>query len=109
MLEQPEFTTTSAKDYFRTKKEQMMGVSFADAYSNTPELLIHINNMLQQLTPPTPLADRNSQLSWDDVFVYPVLRNLTMVQGINWPEPLKHYLQDIAKLTDTHLYSAQAV
>ncbi len=109
MIEQPEFATDSAKAYFQAKKEKFIGMSFASAYSKSAELIAKANTMLQQLKVPELPSERANQLSWDDVLIYPALRNLTMVKGLDWPTPVNRYIQEVATLTNTHLYTAQAV
>jgi len=32
-----------------------------------------------------------------------------MVKGLQWPQPVEQYVDDIAALTDIHLYWQQAV
>ncbi|WP_181405187.1 glutaredoxin 2 [Aestuariibacter sp. GS-14] len=109
MIAQPEFETQSARDYFQRKKEAMLGCSFNEAFANSETYLSQVNAMLAELPALTPPSARGNQLSWDDVYIFPSLRNLTMVKGLSWPAAVKDYVDEIAKLTNIHLYSDQAV
>lgn len=109
MISQPEFETASARQYFQNKKEKMIGMSFDEAFAQSAEAIEQVNTMLAALPVLTLPSQRNQQLSWDDVFIFPVLRNLTMVKGLAWPPAVEEYVTEVAQLTQTHLFTEQAV
>ncbi|HBY37788.1 MAG: glutaredoxin 2 [Pseudomonadota bacterium] len=109
MITQPEFETEGARAYFQKKKEKMLGVSFDDAFTSSDTYLKDVNTMLADM-PQLPLPSaRNNQLGWDDIYIFPTLRNLTMVKGLVWPAPVKLYVSEVAALCNIHLYDEQAV
>ncbi|MDG6099417.1 glutaredoxin 2 [Alteromonas sp. ZYF713] len=105
LIDQPEFATVSARDYFQAKKEKAIAMTFTEAMSKTDHYIGRVNEMLSKLPP----LKASASLGMDDVLTFPFLRNLTMVKGLDWPQPVKQYVDDIAALTDIHLYWQQAV
>jgi glutaredoxin 2 len=105
MLDLPEYATQSACDYFRTKKEQMIGMSFAQAMAESEQHSVAVNKILARL----PVLPISNTLSMDDVLVFPALRNLSMIKGLIFPPELKNYINHIAALTKTETYFAKAL
>ncbi len=103
----PEFATQSAKDYFQRKKEQNIGRTFAQAMAETTEHKTNVETMLAQL-PPLPLLT-DETIGWDDVLIYPTLRNLTMVRGLQFPQPVRTYINTISRITRTYTYDERAI
>lgn len=104
----PEFATQSAKDYFRHKKEKSINRTFEQAMHETPGHKAAVEIMLTQLAPLLPATGRGA-LGWDDVMVYPVLRNLTIVKGLKFPDPVLNYISIISQTTGTHTYFDRAL
>ena len=109
MATQPEFETQSARDYFQHKKEAMLGMSFDAAFENTEMYRQQVEQTLAALPEVILPEERNNQLSWDDVKLFPLLRNLTLVKGLKIPEQLRVYIDAVSKLTNTKCYYDQAV
>ncbi|SEG82028.1 glutaredoxin 2 [Marinobacterium lutimaris] len=105
----PEFATDSARDYFRGKKEEMIGETFEEAFAKTDEYLPPVNQALANLPTLTLPSEREGRLSWDDVMIFPMLRSLTLVNGLEWPEPVRNYLNEVADLTRLDLYFDRAI
>lgn len=105
MLDLPEYATQAACDYFRQKKEQMIGMSFVQAMAESEHHSVAVNKILARL----PVLPISNTLSMDDVLVFPALRNLTMVKGLVFPQELKKYIEHIAELTNTQTYFAKAL
>ena len=105
LIDQPEFATAAARDYFQAKKEKVIAMTFAEAMSQSEHYIARVNEMLSKLPP----LKASASLGMDDVLTFPFLRNLTMVKGLQWPQPVEQYVDDIAALTDIHLYWQQAV
>jgi glutaredoxin 2 len=51
----------------------------------------------------------NGELSDDDIHLFPLLRNLTIVAGINWPTRVADYRDNMAKQTQINLLSSMAI
>jgi len=51
----------------------------------------------------------NGQLSLEDIIVFPVLRNLTCVKGIEFPPAVLAYITNMAKLSNVPLYFDKAI
>jgi glutaredoxin 2 len=105
LLGLPEFETQSAKDYFQNKKEKTIGMTFSDAMHHTDEHVSIVNSALASLPAP-PLKP---VLSMDDVMLFPVLRNLSMVKVLAMPKELKRYMAHVASLTHTESYASKAI
>lgn len=104
-----EFQTQSAIDYFVNKKTDYIG-DFAENFANSEQYLIKINADLQALVPlMTATEYLQGQASMEDILVFPVLRNLSVVKGINWPTVVQDYAQHLAELSAMPLFSAQAL
>ncbi|MGB0663195.1 MAG: glutaredoxin 2 [Pontibacterium sp.] len=99
-----DFGTQGAKDYFRGNKEKMIDQSFEDALAQTDEHKAKVEAALAAL-PTLPLPSQHEQtLGWDDVFIFPDLRNLTLVKGIKMPAEVRAYVDEVSKLSGVHTY-----
>ena len=58
--------------------------------------------------PPLPTQQMN-RLGWNDIYVFPFLRNLTMVKDIAFPDALEQYVHAVSELTGIALYTDVAV
>ena len=78
-----EFSTPAARKYFVDKKEASAG-NFADLLAHSDGLIKNISDDLRALDKlifkPNAV---NGELSEDDIQLFPLLRNLTLVAGIN--------------------------
>ena len=109
MCDLPEFAMQSARDYFQKKKEKTIEKSFAQAIQETPEHKAAVEEMLATLPELPGTAQNKGVLSWDDVLVYPWLRNLTIVKGLHFPEAVLDYMESVKCITNTHTYFDKAV
>lgn len=103
----PEFATQSAIDYFRTKKEKVIGKSFDQALDESASHRKEVEHMLATL--PAFSAARDSSIGWDDIMIFPTLRNLTIVKDLLIPATVENYIDKIAQLTGVHLYHDRAL
>lgn len=103
-----EFATPQARDYFVKKKEAAIG-NFGEHLSHTAGLVKNISDDLRALdkliVKPNAI---NGELSEDDIHLFPILRNLTLVSGITWPSRVADYRDNMAKQTQINLLSSQA-
>ena len=104
-----EFSTPSARKYFTEKKEAMIG-SFADHLAHSAGLTKKISDDLRALDKLIVQPNGvNGVLSEDDIQLFPLLRNLTLVAGINWPTRVADYRDNMAKQTQINLLSSMAI
>ncbi|MBY7860118.1 glutaredoxin 2 [Vibrio fluvialis] len=109
MIDLPEFQLPEAKAWYTKNKSAMIGMSFEQAYANTADFLEPMNVLLSKLNWLRLPSERSNQLSYDDLNLYPTLRNLTVVKGIQFPERVRQYLDEITALTTIPLYDEVAV
>ena len=105
----PEFATQAARDYFQAKKEQIIQRPFAQALAETAEHQAVVEAMLASLPPLDLPSAHGNTLGWDDVLLYPGLRNLSMVKGLALPPAVRAYIEEVARLTDTATYFSRAI
>ncbi|HCC5834720.1 glutaredoxin 2 [Citrobacter farmeri] len=104
-----EFSTPSARKYFTEKKEAMIG-SFADHLAHSAGLTKKISDDLRALDKLIVQPNGvNGELSEDDIQLFPLLRNLTLVAGIIWPTRVADYRDNMAKQTQINLLSSMAI
>nr|WP_303801330.1 glutaredoxin 2 [Snodgrassella alvi] len=105
----PEFATQQAIDYYVAKKSARFG-DFKQLLGNTAELIQRLQNDLLSLAPLIKSAQgTQGEFSMEDILLFPVLRNLTIVKNVNWPEPVQNYLNTMSKLTNISLYDDRAI
>lgn len=106
----PEFATAESIQYFIDKKEKYIG-NFDENLRQTPEYLAKINADLADLDALIGSADwaNGSGLSLDDIVLFPVLRNLTMVKGVVFTEKTLNYVHNIAQKSAVNLYFDRAL
>ncbi len=85
-----EFKTQSSRDYFEHKKSKTLG-SFAELMANTTETITAFQPILEELSD-SVLDISDSKLTWEDIYLFPYVRSLTLVPGIKWPPAVEHYL-----------------
>lgn len=105
----PEFATQSARDYFQAKKEQIIQRPFAQALAETAEHKAEVEQMLATLPPLDRPSTHGDTLGWDDVLLYPGLRNLSMIKDLAFPAQIRAYIEEVARLTRTATYFDRAV
>ena len=106
----PEFATPSAVVYFIRKKEAQIGTGIAQMLDKTPELLAQIHNDLQTLASQIHANALNgSEISMEDIIIFPMLRNLSMVRGIQFPQVVQDYIANMAARSQINTYFDCAV
>lgn len=104
-----EFATPEARAYFVAKKEASLG-NFEEHLSHSPGLIKNISDDLRALDKLIVQPNAvNGELSDDDIHLFPLLRNLTLVAGITWPTRVADYRDNMAKQTQINLLSRQAI
>lgn len=106
----PEYRKQSAVDYFIRKKTESIG-DFAQNLADTPTYLDRLHTDLAALLPLHLGGNRHfnaAGLSFEDILLFPLLRNMTCIKGLNMPEPLAAYTADMAGRCGIGLYHAHA-
>lgn len=108
LIKQPEFSTQAARNYYQSEKEALLGMSFDTAMDNSKTYQEQIEKTLAGLQDITLPSQRDGSLSWADLYLYPWLRNLTMIKNIKMSENQRAYLEEISVLTNTIGYTDRA-
>ena len=106
----PEFATAEAIAYFVQKKEQNIG-SFEQNLAETHTYLERIHLALPELAAllgGQPYLN-GSAPGMEDIIIFPVLRNLTLVKGIVFPAKLQAYIERLSAESKVPLYSDRAL
>ncbi|MGK3135473.1 glutaredoxin 2 [Pantoea trifolii] len=103
-----EFATPEARSYFSEKKQASVG-DFGELRKHAPGLIKNISDDLRQLDKLIVKPNAvNGELSEDDIHLFPLLRSLTLVNGIEWPSRVADYRDNMAKQTQVNLLSSIA-
>lgn len=104
-----EFSSPAATAYFVAKKSALIG----DFDRHLADSATHINTLNQDLS---SLAARvlsadgaNGRVGEEDILLFPLLRNLSMVKGVCWPQTLLDYLHAISARSGVPLFFARAI
>lgn len=104
-----EFSTPSAKAYYTRGKEAWVG-PFKPLLRQTPALLDEVHRALAQLEPMIEASDAvNGELSLDDFNVFPLLHQLSVVKGVQYPAKVDAYRHRMAERCNIPLYDAHAI
>ena len=96
-------------DYFTKKKTEFIG-DFAENIAKTETYLTRLKGDLEKLAVLIQSENAlNGQLSLEDIIVFPVLRNLTCVKGIEFPPAVLAYITNMTKLSNVPLYFDKAI
>ena len=101
-----DFPTQSSKDYFLNKKALYIG-NMAELLINPPKDSVNaITETLQSIDSQVQFPFINGdKLSWDDVYLFPILFILTMAKEIIViPTNIKKYIDNIELNTNIELY-----
>lgn len=103
-----EFATPEARNYFRNKKEANAG-SFEELKQHSEGFIKNVNDDLRKLDKLIVKSNAvNGELSLDDIHLFPVLRSLTLVAGVEYPGRVADYRDNMAKQTQINLLSSVA-
>lgn len=111
-LDLPEFAAESSVAYFKGKKEAWLEASFEQLLQETPRYLAQAQEALHALNGLiAPNADyaNGTHLSMEDILVFPLLRNLSMVKGAAYPDNVAHYVRAMSQATKIPLFFDRAV
>ena len=103
-----EFATPSALEHFCEKKRHTIG-DFQQAMENTPEKAREMEERLARLPQLVDLRPDREQVAWDDVVLFPMLRSLSVVKAIEWPDAVRQYTESMAERSDLDLFFDRAL
>lgn len=105
----PEFPNDAAIAYFREKKTAVIG-DFDRHLADTPQLLAGIAADLAQIDGLIHSPESvGSRIGMEDILVFPLLRNLTMVRGLQLPAKTAAYVENMSKKSGVPLFAERAV
>ena len=106
----PEFATPEAVKYFVDKKEQNIG-NFETNLNKTAQYLERINADLLELDGliSNEGVGVNGEAAMEDILLFPILRNLTVTRGIEWPQNVMDYLMRMSEAGSVDLYFDRAL
>lgn len=100
-----EYKTQSAINYFVEKKTESIG-NFEENLANSAEYIAKLEKdliALENLIVSTEAI--NGKLSLEDIVLFPILRNLTCVAGVVFPQKVASYIEKMANLSQINLYT----
>lgn len=95
----PEFETASARAYFTARKTAIFG-DFPELLSRSDSLIAEMEVALDHLV---PLLPDPSAPSIDDILLFPLLRTLTVVEGLHYPGPVAAYMAAMSEASGVPL------
>lgn len=111
-LDLPEFAAESSVAYFKGKKEAFLEASFEQLLQETPRYLAKAQEALHALNgliAPNAGYVNGTHLSMEDILVFPLLRNLSMVKGAAYPDNVAHYVRAMSQAATIPLFFDRAV
>ena len=104
-LKLPEYATQGAVQYYTEKKEQRLGASFNEVREATSTDLDKIHQAFEEIN----WLGESEHLQWQDVALFPFLRNLSVVKGLTMPEQVKQYVDSLAQRCNISTFFNKAV
>lgn len=106
----PEIRSEGAQTYLIEYMKKLLGQSVDEILAETDVLRKEVEPLLEELVPHLNLAVIDGgEVTMDDFTLYPMLRPLTLVKGLQLPEQLKAYLETVSKRTKVPLHYDVAV
>ena len=105
----PEFQSDEAKAWYTKNKSTMIGMTFEKALEHSAEYIQQVNQLLKEVDWLALPSEKSHSLSYDDILTYPTLRNLTVIKGIEFPERIRQYIDEVTELTHIPVYDSVAV
>ena len=99
-----ELATPEAREAYRLREEKAFG-DLEALTADTATLLAEIASRMEALA--SILQDRD-KVDMNDIILWPVLRSLSIVEGLNFPPSVRAYTEAISVRTDVPLLFNQA-
>lgn len=108
-LDLAEFEQPSAIEYFMNKKTEFIG-DFIQNFEDSEQYIQAVEPLLQELGGLIKSENAlNGELSLEDIIIFPMLRNLSCVKGVSFPQTVLDYTTKMAQLSKLDLYFARAI
>eukprot|EP00405_Crypthecodinium_cohnii_P035933 CAMPEP_0206543810 /NCGR_PEP_ID=MMETSP0325_2-20121206/11116_1 /ASSEMBLY_ACC=CAM_ASM_000347 /TAXON_ID=2866 /ORGANISM="Crypthecodinium cohnii, Strain Seligo" /LENGTH=837 /DNA_ID=CAMNT_0054042383 /DNA_START=232 /DNA_END=2745 /DNA_ORIENTATION=+ len=106
----PEFATRAARDTWARNHPLKDGTGFDACLEASPALLAELSLQLPNLAGmlDSDFSVNPGGLSYDDITLFPMLRTLTLVKGLDWPDRLQNYVNNLAEISDVPLFGSMA-
>ena len=105
----PEFASESARLYYTAKKTAVYG-NFVENFKHSDTYLAQLHADLPELAALIHSEGHiGEKLGYEDIITFPLLRNLTMVKGLQYPEQIRRYVKLMSAFSGVPLYYDKAV
>ena len=109
LIDLPEFASESARLYYTAKKTAVYG-NFVENFKHSDTYLTQLHADLPELAALIHSEGHiGEKLGYEDIITFPLLRNLTMVKGLQYPEQIRRYVKLMSALSGVPLYYDKAV
>ncbi len=105
-MNKEDFPTLAAVNYFKTKKEKSLGVTFKQAIQDSAKYQTEVQNALNDLNNQFVYQYiASDSLSQHDIIAFAYLRTLMLANDVlNMPSRIGHYLSRVSSQTNIKLY-----
>lgn len=108
-LKLAEHQTPSALRYYIESKTKWLG-NFDELYAQTTQFLNQLAVDLGKLETLMQSEETIAEvLSMEDILIFPTLRNLTVVKGVQFPPKIQYYVEKMAEKAKIDLFWERAV
>lgn len=104
----PEFATPSAVAYFTERKQKLIG-DFAENLEATGRYLAQLDADLAELETLIAAPVSAEAVGMEDILLFPLLRNLTVVRGLVLPPKTAAYVEAVSAMSGVPLLMDKAV
>ena len=105
----PEFASESARLYYTAKKTAVYG-NFVENFKHSDTYLAQLHADLPELAALIHSeAHIGERLGYEDIITFPLLRNLTMVKGVNYPPEVRRYVEMMSEKSRVPLFDERAI
>lgn len=104
----PEFATPSAVAYFTERKQKLIG-DFAENLEATGRYLAQLDADLVELETLIAAPVSAEAVGMEDILLFPLLRNLTVVRGLVLPPKTAAYVEAVSAMSGVPLLMDKAV
>lgn len=107
----PEFAFQDCRDAFVRNHELKDPSSYEINFSKSPDYIAKVDEALRKLAPMiySPVSCSKEGLSIDDIKLFSSLRTLTIVKGLDFPSPIREYLEYHSRRTEIPLLDYCAI
>ena len=103
----PEFATPSAVAYFTERKQKLIG-DFAENLEATGRYLAQLDADLAELEPLIAAPVSADAAGMEDILLFPLLRNLTIVRGLVLPPKTAAYVAAVSAMSGVPFFFYRA-